>query len=212
MSISFIDIHTHSQSADNDSIITYSIGRDQGPLPTDRRVSAGIHPWDAERVDLHDALTFLKVAPIVAVGEIGLDFSNSVSRVKQMEIFEAQLRVAEQRELPVVIHCVKAYNEVLNTLKGYSLKAVIFHGYIGSTQQTVNIVNRGYYTSYGEISLESQKTVAALRDTPLERLFAETDTGKVPIEEIYTRIAKAKHIDLQTLADAINANYKRIFE
>lgn len=212
MPTSFIDVHTHSQSPENESITTYSIGRDQSPLAEGGRVSAGIHPWDAERVGLNDALTFLKSAPIAAVGEIGLDFSKPVSRAKQMEVFEAQLRVAEQRELPVVIHCVKAYNEVLNTLKGYSLKAVIFHGYIGSPQQTANIVDRGYYVSLGETSLESEKTLDALRATPLERLFAETDTGEVPIEEIYARIAKLKHIDLQILADAINANYKRIFE
>ena len=211
MPISFIDIHTHRQHSDREYILSYSIGRDPAPVFGNIAVSAGVHPWDAESDNVDNALVFLKNAPIVAVGEIGLDFASSADREKQVDIFESQLAVAEQRKLPVIIHCVRAYNEVLNILKKYNLKAVIFHSYIGSIQQTSNIIKRGYYFSISEVSLKSNKSIESLRGIPVDRIFAESDTSDIPIEVIYHKIAEIKNLDIETIAREIDINFKRIF-
>ncbi len=70
----------------------------------------------------------------------------------------------------------------------------------------------GYYLSFGERTFRSPRTVEALRRTPVENLFAETDESDVPIEEIYRRIAQAKDLDPELLKCAIYRNYREIFE
>jgi TatD DNase family protein len=208
----FIDIHTHTLRPGITCLLSWSFGRDGGTLPDAPYVSAGIHPWDAESVDLDAALAFLADAPVAAIGEAGLDFAKPIDRERQAAVFGAQLDIAEKRGLPVVIHCVRAYGEVLQMLRGRRLKAVIFHGYTGSPEQTARIIGSGYYISVGATSLGSAKTVVSLREAPLDHIFAETDTGDTPIEDIYGGIAEVKGLELPALQRAIETNFETIFE
>ncbi|MFI3293439.1 MAG: TatD family hydrolase [Rikenellaceae bacterium] len=191
MEIPYIDIHTHSTPH---NAITLS--------------SWGIHPWCAEEVALpFDHTPF---AECDAVGEIGLDYICKVDKATQQYIFEAQLQIAQDLDKIVVIHCVRAHNEVLAILKHYSLRCVIFHGFIGSKELMRRIIQRGYYISYGERTLSSPKTIEALSSTPIERLFLETDTSTLSINEIYTHISTLCSIDKTILRDTIYDNYKKI--
>ena len=187
----YIDIHTHNFTSQH----------------TELR-AVGIHPWDAEKGELH-TMTF---AGAQAVGEIGLDFACEVSRTKQEEIFRAQLDIAQQMQLPVVVHCVRAFAATLAILREYRLKGVIFHGFIGSREQMMEAVKRGYFISYGEGVLRSPKTAEALRHTPLENLFLETDVSHRQIEEIYQIATTLRGEDLETIINAISSNYNILFQ
>ena len=116
----YIDIHTHRRSNDPYVIDAYAVGSD-GSLPAGP-YSAGIHPWEVQRItpdntsryrqDLLDALT----PRCIAVGEIGLDYAvtgDSVLRTAQRHWFEQQMELAADRSLPVIIHCVRAYNDLI---------------------------------------------------------------------------------------------------
>ena len=140
------------------------------------------------------------------------DYAGTVGREAQLRIFREQLDWAERLGKPVVLHCVKAFEAVMRELAPHALRAVIFHGFIGSSQQAAEAVKRGYYLSFGERTFRSPRTVEALRRTPVENLFAETDESDVPIEEIYRRIAQAKDLDPEMLKCAIYRNYREIFE
>ena len=85
------------------------------------------------------------------------------------------------------------------------------HGFIGSPEQARQALGRGHFLSFGERTFASPKTLAALRATPLERLFVETDESDTPIETLYARIAEARGTDAETLRRAVRANYERIF-
>ena len=173
--------------------------------------SAGIHPWAVGHVDVKVGLEYLKTAPIVAVGEIGLDHFTDAPLDRQEEIFRAQLAIAQQRNLPVVIHCVHAYNEALPILKDYDLKAVIFHGYIGSPEQTEIILRAGYYLSLDERSLLSPRTKQSLKQARPDRIFAETDDSEMHVSEIYDHIAGLRGVTLEKLRTTIGDNFNRIF-
>ena len=99
----------------------------------------------------------------------------------------------------------------MQLLKDYSLKAVIFHGFIGSVEQAQRAVKQGYYLSFGARTEGSKKTIEALRVTPLDRLFVETDEAEVTIEAMYQTIARLRDIEVEELKRATAANYKRIF-
>lgn len=207
----FIDIHTHSAGGDM-SLYSYAIGRGAAPPAEGTIFSAGIHPWSAADIDVTRALEYLRTAPLAAIGEIGLDYFSPVDRHKQQQILEAQLEIAESRNLPVVIHCVKAYNDILQMLAKHKLRAVIFHSYIGSPQQTTAIYDAGHYFSFGKRSLESAKTIDSLRTLPHDRIFAETDDSGAAISDIYAALAERLNMSIEELKVQIERNYIRIFE
>lgn len=187
----YIDIHTH--------------------CPTLRHVepqAVGIHPWQAEKERFLPSI----FEGAVAIGEIGLDFACNVNREAQQQLFREQLREAERLGVPVILHCVKAFEPMMKILAERRLRAVIFHGFIGSVQQAKRAVERGYFLSFGEGAFRSPKTVEAMRMIPLTHLFAETDESDCPIEEVYRRIAEVRGASVEELQRQIEENYKRIFD
>lgn len=113
METPFVNIHTHRPTG-------------HGIEPA----SVGIHPWEAAEGDLATVREPMSARHQV-VGEIGLDYLRP-DREAQLRIFEGQLRLAEAAGKPVVLHCVKAFEETMRLLKQFRLRAVIFHGFIGS--------------------------------------------------------------------------------
>ena len=188
-----LDIHTHNAQTHAQTIET-----------------VGIHPWHANFGDIAEVE---RLASLVdAVGEIGLDYACDVSREEQTTVFRAQLTLAERLEKPVVLHCVRAFEDVMKIVGNYHLKAVIFHGFIGSTEQAQRAVNQGYYLSFGERTFRSIKSIEALRTAPLSQLFVESDESTTPIEEIYAKIAELRGVEVSELLKATEANFKRIFQ
>lgn len=168
----------------------------------------GLHPWQA---DAWQGEEFSPSPQCEAVGEIGLDYACGVSHQAQERLFRAQLKVAEERELPVVLHCVRAFEPTLKLLSGYRLRAVIFHGFIGSTEQAQRALRAGYYLAFGERSLHSTRTLEAMRQMPLERLFVESDESPTPIEELYQRVAEVVGVTVEELKKQTLENFKQIF-
>lgn len=187
----YIDIHTHRPT-----------------LCHVEPQAVGIHPWQAEKERFLPSI----FEGAVAIGEIGLDFACDVNREAQQQLFREQLREAERLGVPVILHCVKAFEPMMKMLAEWRLRAVIFHGFIGSVQQAKRAVERGYFLSFGEGAFRSPKTVEAMRMIPLTHLFAETDEGDCPIEEVYRRIAEVRGASVEELQRQIEENYKRIFD
>ncbi|MFI3320573.1 MAG: TatD family hydrolase [Rikenellaceae bacterium] len=190
-----VDIHTHSASPDVVS-------------PRER----GVHPWCAEEIDIEGVDWERLTHDAEAIGEIGLDYARVFDRQKQQQLFETQLYVAEQKRLPVVIHCVKAFESTLATLRKYNLRAVIFHGFIGSAQQARQLLDRGFYLSFGERTARSPKSIVALKMIPLDRLFVESDESSTPIYNIYEEIAALRGCTAEQLIASARDNYNKIFK
>lgn len=187
-----VDIHTHNRQSNAQTIET-----------------VGIHPWHVATGDI--SAVEEQASKIDAIGEIGLDFACDVPHEKQIAIFRAQLSLAERLAKPVVLHCVRAFEEVMRVLRDYHLSAVIFHGFVGSKEQAQQAVNKGYYLSFGERTFRSPKSIEALRNTPLSHLFVESDESATPIEDIYEKIAELRGVSVAELAAATKENYNRIF-
>ena len=163
--------------------------------------AAGVHPWRAAEIGAAESLS-----PAMFEG------ARDVDRKAQERLFRRHLEIAERLRLPVVIHCVRAFEPTMKILAEYRLAAVIFHGFIGSAQMAERAVAEGYYLSFGVMTPRSPKTVAALRSTPDGRLFAETDDSGADIERIYAMIAEIRGTDAESLKRVITENYKRIFD
>ena len=169
----------------------------------------GVHPWDAEREDT--ATLGQRRDDAQAVGETGLDFACDVAREAQTAALRAQLRLARERGLPVVLHCVRAFEPLMRELAACPPPAAIFHGFIGSPEQARQAVAKGYYLSFGERTFASRKTLEALREVPSDRLFFETDDSPAAIETIYARAAEVRRTTVEELRRATAENYRRLF-
>ncbi len=218
MRIPCVDIHTHRRTGEGVEIVSIMTGTELLPEPP---FSIGIHPWQVRSLESDSACTLADFKPALleveasaasAIGEIGLDFAQPDNHALQEQVFACQLHIAESLCKPVILHCVKAFEPLVNTLAKYPLSAAIFHGFIGSKQQAARATEAGYYLSFGERSLDSPKTVEALKCTPLKYLFLETDESALPISHIYSRVAALLALPVHVLKEQLFTNYQTVFE
>lgn len=182
------------------------------PKSGERTISTlGIHPYDAEGVTTDSIFAIERTAlEYDAIGEIGLDYSTNINKEAQILLFKAQLEVARHLNKGVVIHCVKAFEEVMIILSRYNLPFVIFHGFIGSPEQALRAAARGYYLSFGHRTFRSPKSIEALKVTPANLLFFETDDSTINIEQIYRQVSEVLGIPAPMLECVTNENFERI--
>lgn len=173
--------------------------------------SCAIHPWDVATssiaiADVHCLV--LSISKIVAIGECGLDKLIDTPLKVQMEIFEKHIELAEKLEKPLIIHCVKAWDELLQLHKKYKPKqAWILHGYRGGAKQTEQLIKFGFYFSFGEFFNED-----ALRLVYPERLLLETDDSCINIQSVYKRVSSISSFNVGRIGDTIKQNVNSLFE
>jgi len=144
----------------------------------------GVHPWFANTAPL-PAIMSMDTTGAVAVGEIGLDAAiETPSMETQMALFEAQLAVARDHALPVVIHCRRAFGELLHALKraGTLPRGGVVHAFSGSAELVDALAPRGFYFSMGRSLTyhRSRKRDTVLARVYPDRLLLETDSPDMP--------------------------------
>lgn len=203
-----INIHTHHFQNQGIEIIN----KEDNPF-TNGLFSYGIHPWNAEK-RLESATHFFTETSkenCLAIGEIGLDKLKGPSIHEQINVFKAQVAISEQQQLPVIIHCVKAWNEIKQLKQQLKpQQAWIYHGF-EKAALVEDIVNSTTYLSFGAALLTNIKLQEALLKVPLNQLFLETDTVDCSILMLYELVSKLKNIPLQELEISIEQNFKRVF-
>lgn len=196
-------------SATGPALRIRTAGTGEGQIPaTDPALQIQTAGLAAEWMEV----TEVAAAGIQAIGEIGLDFACRSDRTLQTEVLRIQLRLARRTGLPVVLHCVRAFEPLMRELAACRPREVIFHGFIGSPEQARTALSHGCYLSFSERTFASPKSLRALHEVPLDRLFLETDDAPVSIERIYDRAARELGLEVGVLRRATYENYKRIFE
>lgn len=213
--MNFINIHTHF-------VTNHSFNSILNTFPEDKIIennyfSVGIHPWfiEVEKLEFHLSLIEEKLQHknCLALGECGLDKFSKSSIEKQTEVFSNQLLIAEKYSKPVIIHCVKAYQEVINLYKKLKLTIpFIFHGFNRNRQILDLILKENHYISIGTSVLLSENLQNFLKFIPKEKLFLETDNDEFhSIEEVYQSVVKNKGIELADLKIQMIENFKFVF-
>ena len=176
--------------------------------------SAGIHPWYIDpdpTQQLKELGEITKLQQVLAIGETGLDKLVSTRMSLQQELFAAQIRLAMERKKPLLIHCVRAWNELTAMLDQAAVSVpVILHGFNKGAALARQLAAKGYYFSFGK-ALEHENNRQALREIPLPQLFFETDDARVPIASIYQMAASALSIDLNSLSLQVQQNARTVF-
>ncbi len=182
--------------------------------------SIGIHPWHIGRsggeysgaggvagsgeCGLEE---LVRHPQVLAVGEAGLDKLADAPMDLQVEIFRRQARLAEEVGKPLVIHLVKATDELLKVKRVLRpSNPWIIHGFRGKAALAEEYLKHGFYLSFGEKFQE-----AALRRIPADRLFIETDESEVPVGELYARAAEVRGISPGELGETVRRNVRAVF-
>jgi TatD DNase family protein len=144
--------------------------------------TVGIHPHDVAKTDKNtlDALKGLVNTrkKIVAYGEIGLDYFRNISpQEKQLEAFGLQLELAQELNLPVIIHDREAHRQSLETVKASGVRRGVFHCFSGDYEMAKKCIDLGFYISIpGVVTFDKAKTIQDVAGrVPLSSLLLETD-------------------------------------
>ena len=182
-----LDFHTHRPNPDSIFNIPFekAISDAYGEF---KYLSAGIHPWNTEAAVIEDYKALGKLAEderIVAIGECGIDKLRGADLQKQEAVFIGHVALSERLKKPLIIHCVKAYQQILKLKRDLNpAQTWVIHGFRGNGILAKQLLDKSIRLSFGEkFNPEALKAVGA------ENLLIETDDSETPIEEITANIA-----------------------
>ncbi|MCF0059349.1 TatD family hydrolase [Dyadobacter sp. CY356] len=210
------NVHTHPHAHDSDVVFIENLYKNFDQSIEGSKVSMGLHPWYLNAENLAEQLEILRnnitKPEVLAVGECGLDKLSTTDWALQIKAFQAQITLAEEINKPIIIHCVKAFNDVLVMLKNITVP-VIFHGINNKLSLVQPVIDSGYYLSFGKSLLGLNDAILnTFRETPLEQLFLETDDADVAIKEIYKSAAGIKDISEKEIVLQVEKNFLNLFQ
>jgi TatD DNase family protein len=212
----FFNLHTHK--------FTNQLGVlelvNQYPWEFDETIpyySIGIHPWFIveERLesDFEILESKLQESGCLAMGECGLDKRIEIPMELQQMVFEKQLLLAQKYQKPVVIHCVAAFQELIQTIKKLNITVpILIHGFSKSEQLAKQLLDNGFYISFGKYLLLNPELELVFKSMPNDRFFLETDTVEKGIEVVYELAAKYKGISVKEMQNLVNDNFTNVFK
>lgn len=204
------DVHTHRPSVhpEDFAIVNTIIGVKEEPKVSPFR-SCGIHPGYIYHVsDQLEELRASVCSPhVVAVGEAGLDKRAESPMERQLVVFRSQVSLAEEMDKPLIIHCVKAWAELMAVRKASpSGRPWVIHGFRGNGELAKQLLRSGFFLSFG-----ARFQLEALRAAWPDSLLVETDEQETDIRSVYFLLATSLNLPLDLFALKIRENVRRVF-
>ena len=230
--IPFVDIHTHFTKTDDEHVVfiknftqnewinaAYTVA-ERNPNFIGRKghfASVGLHPWfltkENAESDFEKLSEWVKIPSVIAIGECGLDKLKGVDLATQTVYFTKQIQLAETVGKPVVIHCVRAYNEVFvlkKTLK--PTVPLIIHGFNKNQKVLDELLKNGFFISIGAAILRGGDDFKnSVLTIPLDKLFFETDDKDIAIESVYKAYSELAKMSLSDLKSVIYQSFEKTF-
>lgn len=193
--------------------------------------TAGISPNDIDDAGIEDIEQIRQIAKndkVVAIGEIGLDYYwNKENKEMQKEFFIKQIELADEMDLPIVIHCRDAVMDTLDILKNKinPRRRGIFHCCMLNKELIKEAVKLGFYISFsGNVTFKSAKPMESVNEVPIDKILIETDSPYLTPEPfrgvrndsrnvklVAQKIAEIKNMDLDKIAKITYDNAKAIY-
>lgn len=174
--------------------------------------SVGIHPMYIDG-NFNENLKNIKEISLLencfAIGECGLDAMVSVDEKTQEKVFKEQVVWASEIGKPMIIHCVRRFSEILR-LKKWADSKMIIHGFNKKKTIADELLEKGFYLSFGKAVLQNVSLQQIVKDFPLDKLFLETDDDDFNIAELYQKVSELKRISSEDLHKQILENLEKI--
>lgn len=214
--IGYIDVHTHHFNEQANVLGLLNV-YPEDLIPQQPYLSCGIHPRQINEQsytkELERIEALLKDGQLMAIGETGLDKRIDAPAILQEEVFIRHIQLAEAYNKPLIIHCVKAHNDVIRLMN--KLKPAvpfIFHAYNQNAQITKALLNYPVYFSLGKaLHHANSHAQQLLKTVDLNRLFFETDDEKTNIAATYCKAAEILQVEEAVLIEQIKNNFAEVF-
>lgn len=191
--------------------------------------TVGVHPHDAKIYNDNiekEIINLIKKEKVVGIGEIGLDFYRNLSpRDIQREVFKKQLKIAEDENLPVVIHTRNSLDEAIDIVKDFKVKGV-FHAFTKEARIAKRIIDMGFYVGIGGVvTFKNSRLSNEIKYIPVENILLETDAPYIAPEpmrgkrnepayivHVLEKIAKVKSMPMEEVARITYENTREVFK
>ena len=191
----------------------------------------GIHPWNVnalKETELQETVDLIRknITVVKAIGEIGLDYKYETTWEKQLMVFEMLLHLAEELELPVIIHSRGTTDKIVDMLSSYRLKSVLLHWFSYPMSALQKAVDQGYFITEGPPATYSKGIREVIANVPLTNLLTETDgpvkywkfpfNGQLTkpsfIQNVVDSVAEIKKMPAENVAEQIVQNFETFFK
>lgn len=195
--MNLIDTHTHRLN--HDAIVNRAPGE---PRPLGYSYSVGVHPWQAMTFDRDSLMADASARDVVAIGECGLDALRGPASDIQQDLFIDHVNISEQVGKPLIIHCVKAIDQIINIKRRMKpTQPWIIHSFRGKPSMALQLLRHGLWLSLGPRF--NPATAAVIPD---RSLLVETDDSDETIAGVIDSVAQARGCAPARLTEIAAAN------
>lgn len=215
----YIDIHNHDSSPGEGVFILDNLMAHEGNLPGNKSgmiCSLGIHPWFLNEANHDQLIDFVEKnasdKTIAAIGEAGFDKLRGPSMELQKRTFSEQAAISEATGKPLVIHCVRAWDDLMAAHKQIKPKMPwLIHGFRGKKELAMQLISRNMYISFWFDFVVRPEASVLVQSLPIERIFFETDGSSMDIRKIYEKVADDLNMSVELLKKQIRSNFEMLF-
>lgn len=215
----YLNFHAHQQMpAEDEFVIQSKFLQEDLIISNNDKIffTAGLHPWHAdilEEAEIKSKLEELvKSKTILAIGETGIDKLKGPDLDLQTSVFKYHIEIADNYNLPLIIHSVKAHNEIFKFKKETKSKVPwVIHHFNGSKKAALDFIDHGFYLSVSHhIKNEKTKLSNYFGDLPREKIFLETDDFKIDIKDLYKIASEKMGVSVKQLKVQLMNNLKNL--
>lgn len=212
-----LDFHTHSMRHADTQNVQEIISVHLGQQKQYQYFTVGMHPWWTEQqvspTQKDELVNLLQQDNCLAMGEMGMDNLKGPSMETQMDILRSLLTIADEQGKSVIIHCVRAFNQLVQIKKEFpNIKNWCVHGYGRHATLARQLIDQGFYLSLMP-TMPLDKYQQLYDELPHDRLFLETDSMKeADITTIYSNVAAMLNVEVSHLCRQINRNARDFFK
>ncbi len=211
----FINTHTHQQLYDAKiELVNLGINTSE----KSNFYTYGLHPCFLDKSTCNEQIKELEIIVnekrCLAIGECGLDKLCNIDFELQEKIFVEHIKIANKIKKPLIIHCVKAFNELINCLNlNDNNVPVIIHGFNNNENIARVLVDQGCYFSFGKALLGYESNAAkALKNIGRKNFFLETDDADISIKYIYKKASELLGIEEEIIQQQLQNNFETVFK
>lgn len=204
------DFHTHNKNSKCGIINLIPFDSPE----SGKLYSVGLHPYYAKKIYKSEKdyiISLAKENKIVMVGECGFDPKSELTLSDQTEVFMFHVEISEKFNLPLIIHCVKFYNELIKIKKKLKPRqAWIIHGYNSKITIFRQLYEAGFYFSFSPSILTNEFKLKEYLKVIGTDFFIESDDTHIRIDELYEEFSRIVGISSVEMSENIDKNLKKI--
>jgi TatD DNase family protein len=216
----FIDIHNHGAKSIKGVFSVEVLMAHEEREPEDLpgiTYTYGIHPWYLDENNHNHLISkVIKAAGnelVAGIGEAGFDRIKGPSTELQRKTFEEQVYIAEELKKPLIIHCVRAWDELLKEHKKLKPKMPwLIHGFRGKPDLALQLISKGMYLSFWFDFVMRPEAANLLKKLPTGRIFLETDGAAIDIRDIYNKVSADLNLSVDEFKTIIFSNFEQFFK